>query len=50
MSDLSLLIFGIVVFGLMLTGVVMTILEFRQLSRENPPGVDQGPDNGGSDR
>ena len=50
MSDFSLLIFGIVVFGLMLTGVVMTILEFRQLSRENPPEVDQRPDNGGSDR
>ncbi len=41
MSDFSLLIFGIVVFGLMLTGVVMTVLEFRQLSKEHPPEVEQ---------
>jgi len=50
MSDLNLLLFGIVVFGLMLTGVVMTVLEFRQLSKENPPRVDQKPSNRDSDR
>jgi hypothetical protein len=50
MSDFNLLIFGIVVFGLMLIGVVLTILEFRQLSREHPPAADQQPVNRGSDQ
>ena len=32
MTDLSILVCGIAVFGLMLIGVVLTVLEFRQLS------------------
>ena len=50
MSDFNLLLFGIVVFGLMLAGVVMTIVEFRQLSRENPPETNQSPGDRSSDR
>ena len=50
MSDMTLLIFGIVVFSLMLAGAVMTVVEFRQLSEENPSGVEQKPGKPGSDR
>ena len=34
MTDMNLLLFGIVVFGLMLTGMVLTITEFRQISND----------------
>lgn len=32
MTDMSILVCGVAVFGLMLVGVVLTVLEFRQLS------------------
>jgi len=35
MTDMNLLLFGIVVFGLMLTGMVLTITEFRQISNDD---------------
>lgn len=35
MTDMSILIFGVVVFGLMLVGIYLTVIEFRQLSAEN---------------
>jgi len=35
MTDMNILLFGIVVFGLMLVGVVLTVLEFRQISSDN---------------
>jgi hypothetical protein len=40
MSDMSLLIFGIVVFGLMLTGAVLTVIEFHQLSDKGATEAD----------
>jgi hypothetical protein len=40
MSDMSLLIFGIVVFGLMLTGAVLTVIEFHQLSDKGAAEAD----------
>jgi len=44
MTDMNLLILGVVVFGLMLTGAVMTVMEFRQLSQEEQAGADSSPD------
>lgn len=44
MSDMELLIFGVVVFGLMLTGAVMTIMEFSQLSDREAANVDSKSD------
>ena len=38
MSDMNILIFGIVVFGLMLIGVILTVVEFRQISADNDAG------------
>lgn len=35
MTDMTLLLVGTVVFGLMLTGMVLTILEFRQVSKND---------------
>jgi hypothetical protein len=35
MTDMNILLFGIVVFGLMLVGVLLTVLEFRQISADN---------------
>lgn len=35
MSDTNLLIVGVVVFGLMLIGMVMTVVEFSRLSRQD---------------
>jgi len=35
MNDMSLLLIGAIVFGLMSIGMVLTILEFRQLSRND---------------
>lgn len=34
MSDMNLLLFGVVVFGLMLIGVVLTVVEFRRLTND----------------
>lgn len=34
MTDMNILVFGVVVFGLMLIGAVLTILEFRQISAD----------------
>lgn len=34
MSDMNLLLFGVVVFGLMLIGVVLTVVEFRRLAND----------------
>ena len=42
MSDVGLLVFGVVVFGLMLCGMVMTIAEFRRLSKEDSSNGTQG--------
>ena len=38
MTDMSILIFGIVVFGLMLIGVFLTVMEFHQLSADDEAG------------
>ena len=46
MNDMTILIVGIVVFGLMLTAVVMTVLEFQQLSDQEDARADSKP--GGS--
>lgn len=35
MTDMNILVVGIVVFGLMSVGLVMTVLEFRQISEDN---------------
>jgi len=50
MSDMNLLLFGIVVFGLMLAGVVMTVVEFRQLSSDKASGLDPRSDSPDSKR
>jgi len=34
MTDMNILFFGIVVFGLMSVGLVLTVLEFRQISED----------------
>ena len=34
MNDMTILIIGIVVFGLMFTAIVMTVVEFQELSDE----------------
>jgi hypothetical protein len=43
MSDMNLLLFGIVVFGLMLTGAVLTVMEFRALSKDDKSGSEPKP-------
>jgi hypothetical protein len=35
MTDMNILIIGVIVFGLMFVGLVLTVLEFRQLSDDN---------------
>jgi hypothetical protein len=40
MSDMYLLLFGIVVFGLMLIGMVFTVAEFRRISDDDTSGLD----------
>jgi len=45
MSDMNLLLFGVIVFGLMLTGMVLTVIEFRRLSNEDKSRVDRQSDN-----
>ncbi len=35
MTDMNILATGIVVFGLMLVGVILTVLEFRQISADS---------------
>ena len=48
MSDMNLLLFGIVVFGLMLIGMVLTVTEFRRISDDDKSGSDTQPDGDGS--
>jgi hypothetical protein len=48
MSDMNLLLFGIVVFGLMLVGVVLTLAEFRQISNDDMSGLGPQPDSNDS--
>ena len=48
MSDMNLLLFGIVVFGLMLIGMVLTVAEFRRISNDDKSGSDTQPDSHGS--
>ena len=48
MSDMNLLLFGIVVFGLMLIGMVLTVAEFRRISNDDTTGPDAKPDSHGS--
>ena len=48
MSDMNLLLFGIIVFGLMLIGMVLTVAEFRRLSNDDKSGIDTQPDSHGS--
>ena len=45
MSDMNLLLFGIVVFGLMFIGMVLTVAEFRRISNNDTSGSDTQPDN-----
>jgi len=35
MTDINILVVGIVVFGLMLVGMVLTVVEFRRISPDN---------------
>jgi len=35
MSNMTLLLFGVVVFGLMIVGMVLTLLEFRKISNDD---------------
>ena len=35
MSNMTLLLFGVVVFGLMIVGMVLTLLEFRKISKDD---------------
>jgi len=48
MSDMYLLLFGIVVFGLMLIGMVLTVAEFRRISDDDTSGLDTKLDSDGS--
>jgi hypothetical protein len=43
MSDMYLLIFGVVVFGLMLIGMVLTVAEFHRISDDDTSGLDTKP-------
>ena len=40
MTDMNILATGVVVFGLMLVGVILTVLEFRQISTDSAAGSD----------
>jgi hypothetical protein len=44
MSDMNLLLFGIVVFGLMVIGMGFTVAEFRRLSTEEKSGIEAQSD------
>ena len=44
MSDMNLLLFGIVVFGLMLIAMVLTVAEFRSLSNDDSSDAGTQPD------
>ena len=35
MTDMNILVVGIVVFGLMFVGLILTVIEFRQISNDN---------------
>ena len=48
MSDMNLLLFGIVVFGLMLIGMVLTVTEFRRISNDDTSGSATQHDSQGS--
>ena len=48
MSDMNLLLFGIVVFGLMLVGMLLTVAEFRSISKKDTSGLDTQSDSDGS--
>jgi len=48
MSDMNLLLFGIVVFGLMVVGMVLTVAEFRSISKDDTSGLDTKSDNDSS--
>ena len=51
MTDLNILVIGVIVFGLMFVGLVLTVLEFRQLSddkiaecdSESPSATSESP-------
>ncbi len=36
MTDMNILFFGIIVFALMLVGIILTVVEFRRISPDNP--------------
>lgn len=40
MTDTTILLAGAVVFGLMIVGAILTVLEFRQISKDNEPEGD----------
>jgi len=44
MSDMNLLLLGIIVFGLMVIGMGFTVAEFRRLSRDEKSGFDTQSD------
>jgi len=48
MSDMNLLLIGVVVFGLMLIGMVLTVAEFRSISNDDTTGPNSKPDSDGS--
>ena len=39
MTDMNILMAGAVVFGLMVVGAILTVLEFKQISKDNKPEV-----------
>lgn len=40
MTDMNILMAGAVVFGLMVVGAILTVLEFKQISKDNKPEGD----------
>lgn len=50
MSDMNLLLFGIVVFGLMIIAMVLTVAEFRSLTNDDSSGSATQNDSDGSSK
>ena len=49
MTDMNILITGIVVFSLMFVGLILTVLEFQQISGSDKTGSDSDKSRAGSE-
>jgi hypothetical protein len=49
MTDMNILVTGIVVFGLMFVGLILTVLEFQQISKADESRSDSNPSRPGSE-